>query len=240
MCYSYAIGGRKYQNMVKTGQDVDDIIRTIEPKFRFANGFEHPKMPILTSECFENFNWGLVPSWTKSFADALQIRKQTLNAVSETVFEKPSFKASIKSKRCAIPAAGFFEYRHVGKLTFPYFISHSDDHVFWFAGIYNTCTIGSDNFNTFSILTTEANKLMTKIHNTKKRMPLILNDDDVSKWLDPKLTEPEIQRLCLPFSDDFMKAHTINRLKITSNTEDTEAAIKPFSYYELEELPFQE
>jgi putative SOS response-associated peptidase YedK len=223
--------------MLRKEKEVEAILQNLEPKLRFANGFEHPKMPILTSERFEQFNWGLVPSWIKTPEDAAQIRKQTLNAVSETVFEKPSFKSSIKTKRCLVPATGFFEWRHIGKLTFPYFISPSDDSVFWFAGIYNNCTIGDKNFNTFSILTTEANKLMAVIHNTKKRMPLILNEESANKWLDNNTSEPEIKNLSKPFPEDLMKAHPINRIKVSYTTEDTESAIMPFSYFELQELP---
>ena len=55
------------------------------------------------------YHWGLIPMWTKSLEDAKKIRTQTLNARSETVFEKPSFRASISKKRCLIPACGFYE-----------------------------------------------------------------------------------------------------------------------------------
>ena len=239
MCYSYAIGGRQFQHMVRTGQDVEGLLRNIEPKFRLANAFEHPKMPILTNERLEQFNWGLVPSWVKTTDDASKIRKQTLNAVSETVFEKPSFRGSIKTKRCLIPATGFFEWRHVGKVTFPYYITSGDLSLFWFAGIYNSCEVGDRDYNTFSILTTEANPLMAVIHNEKKRMPVILDEPSMNKWLDVKLPEAEIKAICKPYPADQMKAHTIKHIKISQSIEDAEEVIKPFEYFELEEIPFE-
>ena len=78
--------------------------------------------------------------WTKSLDDAKKIRTQTLNARSETVFEKPSFRASITKKRCLIPASGFYDWRDYNSKKYPYYIYLKDRELFSFAGIYESWT----------------------------------------------------------------------------------------------------
>lgn len=107
MCFHYAYIADK----VKTGNRFGV---TNPPEFEsvfHANAFANPSMPVITSEEPDKvnyYNWGLVPSWIKSRKDADDISKKTGNARSETVFEKPSYRSAIKSRRCIIPATGFF------------------------------------------------------------------------------------------------------------------------------------
>jgi len=65
--------------------------------------------------------------------------------------------------------------------------------------------------NSFSIITTEANEVMAMIHNTKKRMPLIICNEDWRQWIDPKTTKEEIQELLKPSPDDILSFHTISK-----------------------------
>src|SRR6186713_854922 len=77
-----------------------------------ATGFTYPAWPVITAEDPDKiklYRWGLIPHWAKDFETAKQIRAQTLNAKSETVFEKPSFKFSIHQKRCMVLSTGFYE-----------------------------------------------------------------------------------------------------------------------------------
>jgi putative SOS response-associated peptidase YedK len=239
MCYSYAIGGRKFENMVKSGQDVKGILRNIEPKLRLVNAFEHPKMPIIISDKIEYYNWGLIPSYINSSDEIVKIQNKTLNAVSETIFEKKSFKEAIINKRCIIPANGFFEWRHNNKQTIPYYITLVNESIMWFAGIYNIIEIEDILYKTFSIITTEANELMASIHNTKKRMPLILNNENIENWIKNELAENEIKNILKPFPDYLIKVHTIKKLKISGENDYTEELLEPYNYYEQNELPFQ-
>ena len=85
----------------------------LEPIY-LGNGFSFLKWPVITEHEPNKilmYNWGLIPKWSRSKEDALKFRVNTLNARSETIFEKPSFKASITAKRCLIPSTGFFEWR---------------------------------------------------------------------------------------------------------------------------------
>lgn len=150
------------------------------------NGFQHPKTPIITSQqkdIIQLYDWGLIPHWAKDDS----IKSKTLNARIETIHEKASFRDVIQN-RCLVLADGFYEWKWLdakGKNKQKYFISIPDQKAFAFAGLYSHWTDKSTGeiFYTYTILTTVANELMSEIHNTKKRMPIILNREDEQHWL---------------------------------------------------------
>ena len=212
-----------------------------QPNFH-ENGFSHLPSPVITAEhqdVFRNLSWGLIPFWVKTQADALQLRTRTLNAISEEAFEKPSFRDSIRKRRCLVPCTGFFEWRwgdSAGKVKFPYFIRTTNE-IFSLAGIWSEwedsqtgSTIG-----TYSVLTTRANPLMEKIHNSKKRMPVILPAEYERDWLNPNLTKEDVLALCQPYDEHRMEAWSISR-RITDRTspKNTEEIVAPFIYPEVE------
>ncbi|WP_339869745.1 SOS response-associated peptidase [uncultured Algoriphagus sp.] len=189
------------------------------------NGFAHPKLGVVASDKpndLQEMEWGLVPFWVKSAEQATDIANKTLNAKAETIFELPSFRAAILKRRCIIPVTGFYEWRHYKSKTYPYFIHPKGLGVFQLAGIWEELTDKETGEikRTCSIITTEANLLMAQIHNTKKRMPLILDVDNAKKWIESDLKKDEIQELMNPISMDQMASHTISRL-VTSRTEDS-------------------
>ncbi len=145
--------------------------------------------------------WGLVPFWVKSAEQAGDIANKTLNAKAETIFQLPSFRAAILKRRCIIPVNGFYEWRHFGKKTYPYFIYPKDRSYFCLAGIWEEWTDRETGEikKTCSIITTAANPLMEQIHNTKMRMSLILNVTDAKRWISPDLKKPDIEILMKPF-----------------------------------------
>ena len=150
------------------------------------NGFNFAKNPIITDEkpnIIQHYNWGLIPSWAKDE----DIKKMTLNARIETIDEKPSFRNSV-NKRCLVIANGFYEWQWLdskGKNKIKYEIGIGNDDLFAFAGLYSQWvnTITGEIKDTYTIVTTQANELMAEIHNTKKRMPIILKPEDENKWL---------------------------------------------------------
>ena len=150
------------------------------------NGFTFPKTPIITNaepQIIQHFNWGLIPSWSKDNS----IRAYTLNARIETITEKPSFKNYIQN-RCLILADGFYEWKWLdskGKNKQKYLITLPNEELYAYAGIYSEYTDQEtgETINSYSIVTTEANALMSEIHNIKKRMPIILKPEDESNWL---------------------------------------------------------
>lgn len=148
------------------------------------NGFTFPKTPVIANknpEEIDFFNWGLIPHW----ANDKEIRKFTLNARIETISQKPSFRTYTKN-RCLIIADCFFEWQWLdpkGKQKQKYELLIGEREPFAFGGLWSSWTNPETGeiFNTYTILTTEANRFMAKIHNSKKRMPVIVSNEQ--EWL---------------------------------------------------------
>ncbi len=217
---------------------------SFEPIYH-ASGFTFPEWPVITSENPDKiklFRWGLIPFWVKDIEQADKIRAQTLNARSETVFEKPSFRLSIHKKRCLVISTGFFEWHDFNKKKYPYFIHLKEIEIFALAGIYSQWVnkLTGEILNTFSILTTSANPLMAKIHNSKERMPLILSPETEHEWLNSDLSDKQIKSFFPAIDDTKMEAYTISKL-ITSRKENSNVpeVQKEFEYQELDTFPHE-
>lgn len=215
MCYNLSVKASKEILQSRFEAECETIENT-QPYYQ-VSGFLHPKLPVIRSDnkgLIQSCAWGLIPSWVKDEAQAGELRTMTLNAKAETIFEKPSFKYSIKKNRCLILVDGFYEWKTIGKNKYPHFIYLKNKEPFAMGGIYsdwvNKAT--GEIIKTFSIITTEANSLMADIHNTKKRMPLILNGGEEKKWIEPELNEVEIKNIMKPFNENEMEAHTISKL----------------------------
>ena len=158
-------------------------------------------------------NWGLIPYWTKYNETALHIKQLALKARSETIFEKPIFGQSILSKRCLVVVDGFFEWRHLNNKSYPYYISLADHQPFALADIWDKWQNPDTGIEsrTFSVITTEANPLMTQIYNTKKRMPAILPRENEKKWIDNNLKKANIESFLKPYNDGEMEAYPVDR-----------------------------
>jgi len=148
------------------------------------NGFSNPLIPIIANnnKSLITFGkWGLLPIWANG-----SFNTNTLNAKIETIQEKPSFSPYVNN-RCLVIADGFFEWKWLdikGKRKEKYYITLPHQEVFAFAGIYAPLTQSDGTtINTVSILTTQANEFMANIHNTKKRMPIILVPNEEKQWL---------------------------------------------------------
>jgi putative SOS response-associated peptidase YedK len=115
----------------------------------------------------------------------MEFASKTLNARQESLTEKASFKHLVNRNRCLVPSTGFFEWQSNGKQKTPFFVKDAQQAIFSIAGLHDTWFNGSTGKldATFTLLTTEANAFMAEIHNTKKRMPLILSIDEEALWL---------------------------------------------------------
>ncbi len=155
-----------------------------------SSGFAFPLVPVVTNKEMDSiylYHWGLIPHWAKD----KELRKNTLNARIETIEEKPSFRSYVKN-RCLVLIDGFYEYQWQdpkGKVKKPFFMTMPDGEPFSLGGLYSVWTdkVTGELVPTFTILTTEANEQMAIIHNTKKRMPLILTKENEREWLEGKL-----------------------------------------------------
>jgi putative SOS response-associated peptidase YedK len=235
MCYHYSLTKKQEEIMRMVQAEWE---QPFEPIYH-SNGFNFPVMPVLTIEApqkVQAYHWGLVPHWVASLQDADKIRTQTLNAKSETIFEKPAFRTYTKN-RCIALADGFFEWMDYRKKKYPHFIQLDEGAIFGFAGLYAQWTDKETGevFHTFTIMTTDANPLLAKIHNTKKRMPVVLRQEEWQHWLDPHLSKEQMQQMLQPADDAHMQAHTISK-RITTRGVDTNVpeVVEPYAYEELQ------
>lgn len=242
MCYHMSQTFKKVTK--KVTQERYGISQSIGPLFEdrggyHLNGFAHPSVIVIANDepsSFQAFDWGLIPFWVKGEDQAHQMAKRTLNAKSETVFDLPSFRSAIIQRRCIIPIDGFYEWLHYRSKTFPHYIYPKDETVFSLGGIWEEWTdkATGEIKKTFSIVTTAANEVMDQIHNTKKRMPLILDPKTELDWLSPDLTKDEIAALMQPYDANMMSYHTVSRL-VTSRTDNSDVpeVKQPLEYPEL-------
>ncbi|CAM3379944.1 SOS response-associated peptidase [Marinicrinis lubricantis] len=166
--------------------------------------------------------WGLIPPWSKDE----KIASKLINARSETVMDKPSFKQPFLRKRCLIPADGFYEWKTEAGRKQPLHIKLKSRHVFCFAGLYDTwIDPEGEKHHTCTILTTSPNAFMESIHH---RMPVILTEEEEQKWLDTNESPMELLKLLDAYPADDMTAIPVSPL-INSVHQEGKQLIEPFS-----------
>ena len=195
----------------------DDVLREIFDKPNYhLNGFSHPNMLVIPQEKSEVIApavWGIVPS-NKSSNQIKNYYKEAvrygggLNARSEKLFNHFIYRESVMEKRCIIPVTGFFEPHDYKKKKYPYFIQNSEKKPLGLAGLYSVI----DTYITFTILTKEASPIFEKIHNIKKRQPIILNESMCKNWLSPELKEKDIKDLILvDYPESSLETYTVSK-----------------------------
>ena len=132
--------------------------------------------------------WGLVPAWAKD----LKMGARLINARSETVHEKPAFRAAFKRRRCVIPADGWLEWRKEETGKQPWFIAAADREPVSFAGLWERWESGGETVETFTVLTTDATPALADIHH---RQPAILDAGDFDEWLAPDTAQDRLLAL---------------------------------------------
>lgn len=230
MCFTVNLNIVKEELEKRYGRELTD-----KEKYRpsyYYHAFSLPHLPVVTADAMRMMQWGLIPSWTENMERASEIRLKTFNARSETIDEKPAFAESFSTRRCVVPVAGFYEFQHKGKEKLPWYIYPASGEVLSLGGLWNEWRDPQENtvHTTFSIVTTAANNLMADIHNSSRRMPLILPDTALNLWL---MGEPgAVATVMIPAGDEVLKAHTIAPL-IKSKSADKNNAdlIKPYDYY---------
>jgi len=150
------------------------------------------------------YRWGLIPFWAKDTA----IGNKLINAKSETILEKPSFRTSFKSRRCLVLSDGFYEWRK-GTVKTPFRIKRRDGSAFAMAGIWDKWTSPEgEEIRSFAILTTTPNSLMEKIHD---RMPVILDPETEKKWIG-NTSQESLLELLKPCKSSSLLAYPISSL----------------------------
>ncbi|GAA4429213.1 SOS response-associated peptidase [Pontibacter saemangeumensis] len=167
-------------------------------------------LPVITNtqpDTVQFFSWGLQPFWAKDVKSV----KRSINARAETLTEKPSFRNLLKTKRCLVPADGFFEWQATPEGKVPYRILLKGEDTFSFAGLWDEWLDKSTGelLHTYTIITTEANDLVKPIHD---RMPVILSPEAEELWLDAHESQDELLSLLHPFDAGKMKAYPVSPL----------------------------
>ncbi len=170
------------------------------------------------------FHWGLIPSWAKD----RKIGSRMINARSETLSEKPSFRNAYKRRRCLILADGYYEWVSVAGLEKkqPVYIRLKSQESFAFAGLWEVWR-GKDMdvpIQSCTIITCEPTDFLKKIHH---RMPVILPPEDYEQWLDPNEQSPaSLQQLLKSYEHEEMEAYAVSLL-VNSPKNDTVECITP-------------
>jgi len=191
----------------------------LRSRFNIAPGNE---MPVIVNDekSTEKNNlvmmkWGLVPHWTRDLRSA----KRPINARAETLAEKPSFAGLLKNRRCLVPASGFFEWKKEGSKKIPFYLHLPKSPLFAFAGLYDQWNDpeGKPLF-TYTIITSEPNDLVAKIHN---RMPSILLRENEDRWLSKTpLSAGDLKEILTPFPAEDMSIYPVSPLVNTPVADD--------------------
>lgn len=164
--------------------------------------------------------WGLVPSWAKEAS----IGARMINARAETAAEKPSFRSALKSRRCLVPASGFFEWAKAGAAKQPHFIRFRDARVFAFAALWERWAGESPPLESCTLLTTAPNELVAELHD---RMPVILPPECHEEWLRPgPVARDRLAELLVPYPAAGMEAFPVSSHVNRPGNDDPECVVR--------------
>lgn len=200
-----------------------NIPRPVEPRYNIA-----PSQPVAVvandgKNTLDYFVWGLIPSWAKDPA----IGSRMINARSETLIEKPSFRNAFRRRRCLILADGFYEWKasEGKKSKTPMYIQLKDGKPFALAGLWEIWNApDASRILSCTIITTQPNSFLKDIHD---RMPVILPESAYQTWLDAKELNPaSLQPLLQPYPAEMMSAYEVSTL-VNSPANEVKECILP-------------
>jgi putative SOS response-associated peptidase YedK len=215
MCY--------YNGAKVTPQDYIDYVTDDKIKAEYdksmQSGFSYETWPVIVGNgekrIAEMAHWEFIPYWLKDWKEVEASRKKytTLNAKGETLLTSRIYKEAGLKRRCLVMSSGFYEWRHFAGKAYPYHISVEGKKLFFMAGVWQPWTDKETGevIDTFALCTTEANNLMTQVHNTKKRMPTILTEDLAQEWLFEGLKPKRITEIATSHTKDMLVAKTIRK-----------------------------
>jgi putative SOS response-associated peptidase YedK len=164
---------------------------------------------------------------------AERLRKGTYNARAESIHEKPSFREPFRQGRCLVIAHGFFEWQQTNNARIPWYIRLENNEPFAFAGLHDTWydPDSGESINSFSIITTNANPLLEKIHNTQKRMPVVLPQKVETEWINGAISLRKASGLLVPIHEKVLHAYTVsNRISEKGADPFDPDTLKPYDH----------
>lgn len=245
MCYhtSQTKTTSQLEQRFKVKRDPAFKIGETDFTFYHSNGFAHQNLLMIPEERPELLTpamWGIMP------ADRLGITHQQyykesirfgsgLNARSEKLFDHFIYKHSALTRRCLVPVDGFFEPHEYQKKKYPFLITRKDRKTFAIGGIYNQ---SRDGYVTMALLTRDASPFFSRIHNVKKRQPVLIPAGLEDKWLDPELQKDEVEAILHGvYPDEDMQGYPVSKdLYRTSVDSNVEAILREEVYPDLNTL----
>ncbi|HNT80842.1 MAG TPA: SOS response-associated peptidase [Bacteroidia bacterium] len=214
MCGRFSI--TKQESEIETRFNAKFYTNDYVKRYNIAPTQLVPAISIEATDQIYMFRWGLIPFWAKD----PKIGNKMINARAEGVLESKVYAKLMKKSRCIIPSDGFYEWKAMENYKQPIRIKRKDDELFGMAALYDTW-VDKDKgqtVNSFSIITTQANDLISEVHN---RMPVILNKSDELKWLSNATATDELMSLLTPFNNDALELVPVSTL-VNNPRNDTE------------------
>jgi putative SOS response-associated peptidase YedK len=203
MCGAYGFSVK----VAKATYDRFEVVNTLEdlkPRWNVRPGQMNPVVTSHSPNRMSRMFWGLIPAWAKDKSFGYK----TINARAETIATLPTFRQPLRNKRCIVPATGFYEPDkiHYEKPPYPWhYFTLKDQELFGFAGLYDIWKdkqTGSEIYS-YTIITTTPNELVGQVHD---RMPVILDREVETEWLNPDLVETErLLQMLKPYPADKME-----------------------------------
>ncbi len=261
MCYDLEYG---YERLIREAkklkapeQEVSELEEDLErirkrdqdgpDHYYHLSGFQHPELGVILYKNrklrLEPMTWGLIPHWVENKEQAHKLWNGTLNARSETAFEKPSYAAIQSGNKGILPVESFFEHHHRNKKTFPHRIKNAKGEGLKLAVVWDEWEDESgESLKTFAILTVEGNQKMAEIHNNPKmkgpRMPLMISDEMAVDWLTQPMNEEDFEKIYSwsAKANHDLEAYPVPSLRGKNAVGNQAAAIQPYFYQELNTL----
>ncbi|MEZ5064661.1 MAG: SOS response-associated peptidase [bacterium] len=224
MCGRYSLITQR-EDLARALEIAEDLIfADLAPRWNIAPTQPVPVLRRRGSEPLEmtSLRWGLVPNWAKDLSSGAR----TINARRETLATKPTFRESFRSRRCAVIADGFYEWRDVGagRPKVPHYIRLRSGDAFTFAGLWDAWRAPDGHVvESCTIVTGPPNELLSTVHD---RMPMILDPRRRDAWIDPERTEQELLPLLEPYAANDMEMFAVSR-HVNSPANDDERCLEP-------------
>lgn len=183
--------------------------------------------PVITESSegrdLQKMKWGFMAPWMKDFKDMYKYKM--FNARADGIFEKRTWKSAILHNRCLVPSNGFYEWKATDDGKQPFFIRPKDQELFAFAGVYSYWKDAEGlEWGTYSIVTTEPNREMSKIHN---RQPVMLKPKEHDLWLEPSNDDQKLLKSMMrPYEDGMLEIYEVSR-DVNSPKHDEKRFIEP-------------
>jgi len=198
-----------------------DTVPDMRPRYNIAPS---QKVPVITNnqpKSLSFFQWGLIPSWSKDPS----IGSRMINARSETLDQKPSFKQAFAKRRCLVPIDGFYEWRKEGNQKYPMYVHLKERELFAAAGLWETWkTPEGENLHTCTIITAEPNELVSQFHH---RMAVILSSENYATWLADDTPADALKSLFEPYPPEKMAAYEVSKM-VNNTANDSPQLIEPY------------